>query len=527
MTDQQPTPAPQGPVEYLGGVEPADRGRKGRGRSGLVAGGAATVVALGAAGAWGVASFMSGGQEAAEVVPADALAYVSLNLDPDGGQKLEAYQTLKKFPALEEYLDASSGGEDLRRALVAPLLEEVDCPGVTFDDDVAPWLGNAVAMAALPGGDTPKPVGFVQVTDEDAATAGIAKLAACSPEDDADEMAGTAFADGWLVVAETDDEAQAVVDAAAAGALEGDAGYQTWVEEAGGAGIVTAYVAADAPAAAFAAAEEDLPEGESAELETVEGLFDDFEGGAAVLRFADESLEVETAFGGLPQVTAPGEDSGIGDLPDTTAVAYGLAVSDTFVQDLVDAYAEVAGQQEVDQLLQQGEEATGLSLPEDLQALLGDGIAVALDGSADFSGDMSSPASVPVGLRITGDPSEITPALEKVMGALTTFGLPAGLVSVEEGEDAVALALAPDRATALAGDGGLGEQPGFQQALPGVDRSDAGLYVGFDDGGWFDSLVAQAQDAEVEANVAPLHSLGVTSWTEDGTSHGLMKLTTE
>src|SRR3712207_9246025 len=126
MTEQQPSPADHGPVEYLGGVEPAERSRRGRG--GLVAGGAAAVVALGAASAWGVASFMSGGQEAAEVVPADALAYVSLDLDPDGGQKLEAYQTLKKFPALAEHLE--EGGEDLRRPLVEALLEEVDCPGV-------------------------------------------------------------------------------------------------------------------------------------------------------------------------------------------------------------------------------------------------------------------------------------------------------------------------------------------------------------------------------------------------------------
>ena len=320
MNDQQPTPAPQGPVEYLGGVEPAERSRKGRGRSGLVAGGAAAVVALGAAGAWGVSSFMSGGQQAAAVVPADALAYVSLNLDPDGGQKLEAYQTLKKFPALEEYLDASSGGEDLRRALVEPLLTEADCPGVSFEDDVAPWLGNALAVAAVPGGDSVEPVGFLQVTDEDAATEGIETLAGCSPEDDADDMGGTAFSDGWLVVAETDAKAQAAVDAAADGALEDDADYQRWVEEAGGAGIVTAYVAADAPASIMEAVDGNLAAlddgGEGAEqVETVKDYFADFEGGAAVLRFADESLEVRSAFGGLPAWTTSEGDNGIADLP--------------------------------------------------------------------------------------------------------------------------------------------------------------------------------------------------------------------
>ena len=536
MNDQQPTPAPQGPVEYLGGVEPAERSRRTRGRSGLVAGGAAAVVALGAAGAWGVTSFMSGGQEAAAVVPAEALAYVSLNLDPDGGQKLEAYQTLKKFPALEEYLDASSGGEDLRRALVEPLLAQVDCPGVTFEDDVAPWLGNVLAVAAVPGGGSVEPVGFLQVTDEDAAADGIATLAECSPEDDADDLGGTAFTDGWLVVAETDAKAQAAVAAAADGALEDDADYQRWVEEAGGAGIVTAYVDAEAPASIVEAVDGNLGmlddsgaggRAEAEQVETIKDYFADFEGGAAVLRFADESLEVQTAFGGLPAWTASEGDNGVAELPETTAVAYGMAVSDTFVQDLLDAYSSGAGEDEVDQFLAEGEQLTGLSLPEDLQAVLGDGIAVALDGSADFGSDMSSPASVPVGLRITGDPSDITPALDKVLGALAGAGLPAGLVSVEEGDGAVGVALTPDRATALAADGSLGDKAAFTEALPDLDESGAGLYVGLDDGAWFDSLLAQAQDDKVEANVAPLHSLGITSWTEGGTAHGLVKLTTE
>ena len=526
MADQHPSPASSGPVEYLGPNEPP---RRGRGRSGLVTGGAAAFVALGAAGAWGVASFMSGGQEAAEVVPGDALAYVSLNLDPDGGQKLEAYQTLKKFPALDEYLDASSGGEDLRRALVEPLLEEIDCPGVSFEDDVSPWLGNAVAMAAVPGETQPEPVAFVQVTDEDAAVDGIATLAACSPGGAGGaggaDMVGTAFSDGWLVLAETDEQAQAAVDDAAAGSLSEDGGYQRWVEEAGGSGILTAYVAAGAPAAAFDAAE---AEGASdVETEAFRGLVDDFEGAAAVLRFDDGALEVESAVGGLPSWTTSEGDSGIGDLPDTTAVALGVAVGDTVVQDVIDAYSEVLGQDEVDQLLAEGEQMTGLDLPEDLQALLGDGFSVALDGSADLLAGTSSPAQVPFGLRINGDPTQVRPALDKVLGALTTFGLPAELVQVQEGDGTVALALSPEHAATLAGDGGLGEQSGFNEALPDVERSRSGLYVGFDDGDWFSSLVALAGDAQVKANTEPLHSLGITGWAEDGTSHGLLRLTTD
>jgi hypothetical protein len=517
---EHPTPASGGPVEYLG-EEPTPPRRR-RGRGGVVAGGAAAVVALGAAGAWGVASFMSGGQEAADVVPADALAYVSLNLDPGGGQKLEAFQTLKKFPALAEKLDSS--GNDLRRALVETILDEVDCPGVTFQDDVAPWLGNAMAVAALPGENEPEPVGLLQVTDEQAAADGLATLAGCSPEGDAHEMSGAAFGDGWLAVAETDDKAQAVLDDAASGSLADDADYQRWVEEAGGSGIVTAYVAADAPAAVTDAAAAD----HELDTEALKGFLDDFEGAAAVVRFDDEALEVETAAGGLPDWTATDGDSGLEELPDTTAVAYGMAVSDTFVQDLIDAFAEGAGDDQVDQFLRQGEQMTGLDLPEDLQALLGDGVAVALDGSADFSAEgMSNPLVVPVGLRITGDPDEIVPALDKVVSALALAGVPEGLVQVKAGDDAVGVALTADRAATLSGDGGLGDRSAFREALPEVDRSGSGLYVGFDDGGWFDSLVTQAADDQVTANVAPLHGLGVTGWTEDGTSHGLLRLTTD
>src|SRR5215213_3594853 len=523
MTEQYPSSAPGGPVEYLGeGTAPT---RKGRGRGGLVAGGAAAVVALGAAGAWGVTSYLGGGQEAAEVVPANALAYVSLNLDPDAGQKLAAYRTLKKFPALADKLEASSGGTDLRRPLVEGILDEVDCPGVTFTDDVAPWLGNALAVAAVPGAEHPQPVGLLQVTDRAAAEKGLATLATCSPEGDGHQMAGTAFGDGWLVVAATDEQAQGVLDDAASDALADDASYQQWVDEAGGSGIVTAYVAADAPAALLDAAE--AAGSDDLHKRAAQGLVDTFKGGAAVLRFDDEALELETAFGGLADVAVGDGGGGIGDLPGTTAVAAGVAVSDTFVQDLVDAFAEGAGKGEVDQFLQQAEQMTRLDLPEDLQALLGDGVAVALDGSADFSGGGELAAlAAPVGVRIKGDPSQIVPALDKVVNALSRVGVPKGLLQVKQGDDAVGVALTADRATTLAGDGDLGEQPGFSEALPDIDRSGSGLYVGFDDGSWFSSLVAQADDDEVTANAEPLRSLGITGWTDDGTSHGLLRLMT-
>src|SRR3712207_7254247 len=56
---------------------------------------------------------------------------------------------------------------------------------------------------------------------------------------------------------------------------------------------------------------------------------------------------------------------------DLTGVAVGVAISDTFVQDLLDAYAEVAGDDQVDQFLQQGEQLTGLDLPRSEERRVG------------------------------------------------------------------------------------------------------------------------------------------------------------
>ncbi len=99
-----------GPVEpeYLGagGVPPQSEGggsAAGRGRrAGLVAAAAAAVVVAVGAGAYGVVQLLAGGSSPATAVPADAVAYLSLDLDPSAAQKLEAFKILRKFPSIKE-----------------------------------------------------------------------------------------------------------------------------------------------------------------------------------------------------------------------------------------------------------------------------------------------------------------------------------------------------------------------------------------------------------------------------------------
>src|SRR3954454_15960865 len=116
MSEHQP---PSGAPEYLeygsGGPippePPAPRegetpARKNR-RLWWVAGGVVAVAALGA-GAWAALGFFQQGAQPAEALPSTTMAYLSIDLDPSGGQKIDAFRTLKKFPAFSDQVGVNS-----------------------------------------------------------------------------------------------------------------------------------------------------------------------------------------------------------------------------------------------------------------------------------------------------------------------------------------------------------------------------------------------------------------------------------
>ena len=264
--------------------------------------------------------------------------------------------------------------------------------------------------------------------------------------------------------------------------------------------------------------------------EQLEKLFDDFEGAAMSLRFEDAALELRMTAAGLPAFGAVSSgDSGVEDLPGTSAVAYGIPISDTYVEDLVKSFSSMLGEGEIDRGFDELESQTGLTLPEDLQTMLGDGLAVALDSSADFSGLDEGPDAVqglPVGLRINGDPDEVAPIVEKLLAAIP---MPPGFVNVETGDDAVAIGLDPAYVAELAGDGDLGEQDGFQAALPDLDDGGLAVFVDFN-GDWLTNAVESdpsPEADEVKANLEPLKSLGLTSTSGDDEFEAVLRLTTD
>jgi hypothetical protein len=571
-------------VEYLGPEEsPSATPANGR-RWAVVAGVTAGVLAIAAVAAWGATQFLSGGGPgAASAVPANALAYVALDLDPSAGQKVEAYRTLRKFPAIR---DKIGSGDDLRRSLVEGLLSSSPCKGLSYDQDVGPWLGNRIAMAVVPGaqGGQPSPFAAVQVTDEDQARAGVQALTECAETGSGPSAVGTAFTDdGYLIVAQSDAEATRIVEDAASSSLADDAGYQNWVGEAGGEGIITGYVDADAPKALFrsmgpmgpirpmggmggSSSFDDsgtvrlagrapvfgdstspspaptpgpdffqrgprprfgLGMGGMSMLPLMMGgparLFDDFKGAAFSLRFADGALELESATSSLGSVTTTDAgDSGIKDLPTSTAVAFGFAVGDTFVQDLLDSLASTMGQAPLDAAAAGAERETGLSLPEDVQTLLGQGVSVALDSSTDLDRAFSDGESkLPVAVRIKGDPNEIVPVLDKLIKSSHAEND----VVVKTGDNVVAVGFVSDQVAAVAGDGSLGDSDAFRNVLPDLDQSVGGLFVNFDAGDWLTN--SAGDDESAKANLAPLDSLGITGTRDGDVLHGVVRLSTD
>ena len=111
-----------GPAESGPGYDEPSGAPSGRRRTGVAVGAVVAVVAALGVGGYGLAQLMSGGASPASAVHADALGYVSLDLDPSASQKIEAFTMMRKFPALKKQLGSRDGVQRLGARLFQGLL---------------------------------------------------------------------------------------------------------------------------------------------------------------------------------------------------------------------------------------------------------------------------------------------------------------------------------------------------------------------------------------------------------------------
>jgi len=496
-------------------------------------GGLALCVAGAGAGAaaWAAVSFFDKGAQPADALPDSTLGYVSLDLDPSGGQKIEALKLARKFPGFKDKVGLGTG-DDVRKWVFGQLAEDSGCK-VDFEKDVAPWLGSRLAMAAV-GHDKPFPVVVVQTSDAEQADAGLEKLTAC----DTDEHYAWRTSGDWTVVAQTRAQVDQVVAGAEKGSLADDDDFRRWTDKAGDDGIMTAYAA---PAAGGLLARElasslaDLTGSASAAsgcadaTDRVTGSLAQFKGAAASLRLRDGGIELSAvsdarvqSLTGTPSTSAkPAGTPAVATLPADTAVAYGLALpadwATTWKKQLT---AKCGG--DADEILGQLTDSLGFDLLADGPQVLGTSLAFALGPDVDVEAlvNAGDPSALPVALKTTGEKD----AVDRLLGSLTkSLGLPKGYLETRGGAGAVALALDGDYAEKVAGDGGLGKDPVFRDVVPHADDSSGVLYVNFDR---LDHAISQlaSGDEEVVDNVKPLRAVGASVWSDGDESHALLRV---
>jgi hypothetical protein len=540
-----------GTPEYLGDDPSGADGAPPRTRKwpvlGTVAVGVAAAVGLGG---WGAYSMLSGGgAQPAEVIPADAVAYLSLDLDPSASQKIEAFKMLKKFPGLEKELGLNTT-DDLRRLFFDEVKQEEGCDNLDYDRDIAPWIGERMAVAAVPDAEPgfDVPVFVLQVSDQEAAREGIGAFYDCVGSE---EGFGFAFSGDYVLVTDTEKRAKAVAASAAEGSLADDQAFQDWTGEVGDPGIITMYAGPGAPGY-FADMQDDLAEGwtgnepelmaeseHSQENEKLDSLYEEFEGMAVTVRFDDGAVEAEFAGSGMPSgISATDGAAGpsLGDLPASTGAAFSIGLPDGWLDDWSESVHGFLGAGEsTEEMWAEGERETGLTLPEDIETLLGDGLSVSFDADADLEAvfDSQDLSKLPVGLRISGDSTEILAIIDKIKAA---FGPDADVVLATASDDGVAVGTNPDYVQALVDGGSLGDEASFKEAVPNADDASGALYVNFDAGsGWAEELVGNLSSGgsdeqsgnSARDNVAPLDALGVSSWVDGDIQRGTFRLTTD
>jgi hypothetical protein len=559
MSDQQP---PAGVPEYLdsgsGPLLPPDApqsdapARRSRRTTWLVGGGVVGALAIGA-GAWAAISFFSQGAQPAEALPSTTVAYAAVDLDPSGGQKIDAFRTLDKFPAFKDKVGLHTV-DDVRHKLGEELIQGLGCD-LTFSSDIDPWLGNRAAVAAVDVGSTdPQTVTVVQVTDGGKAEDGLHRLLTCG-DNPADHLAFRVH-DGWAVIASSQDVVDKVVSATDHASLADDATYQRWTKAVGDSGVVNLYAA---PAAGdylarrlgqlegalggFGIADSPLTSASSGTVTSsayhstltvtrsgtggLDQALQDFHGAAATLRFTGDGLELATASDpALTRSELASEQGGavVQRLPDDTAAAIGLGLKSGWVTALADRIARYTGDGNGQRLLDQLAQESGLEVPADLETLVGSSTALSISKDFDYqAASMSNDGSgVPVAVTVQGDPAAISKVLDKLRakagGAMATLGS-------DSSGDLVAIGPTPAYRREILAGGHLGDSAAFRGVVPDAGHASLVLYVDVDDlEKPLTDLFGNTDD--ITANLTPLQALGFSAWTDGDVTRTALEIST-
>lgn len=505
-----------------------------RSRGGVVAV-VLSVVAVLVVGGGGFAAWRflaGGGPRPAEVLPASTFALLSIDLDPSGGQKIEAIKTLRKFPSFREHTGVRPDS-DIVKAIWDETLGQA-CTKIDYAHDVKPWIGQRAALGGVEiDKGKPTPVVVVQVSDKDKATQGLDKILDCAKASGDDDY-GFTVGDDYAVVSDSTAHAKAIVAAGKTSPLSQDASYQKWTDAAGGPGIANGYVSHRGAELLSQQLTGALGSAAAQDRQQLSTTLEKFTGAGASLKFNDGGLELSLAGGGIDKVGVADVGEHVAALPKDTAAVLAGAVDGDKAADWIDqalsGRAGMFGGGDQGALKSTIEKRTGLRLPGDIATLLGRSfsLSVGADAPADLS-KIQAPSDVPAGYLVRGDEQAVRDVVDRVQ-ARTGFKLSDIPATFDTAKGKAVLATTPDYAKQLLSNGSLGNDATFKSAVPHAAESPFVLYLSLDNA-WSASLAKAARgtgeksDDEVAEDLEALKAVGASAWNDGSTGHALVRVT--
>jgi len=510
-----------------------------------VVGGAAvaTVLVLGA-GAVAYQALSGGGPQPSEAIPASAVAFARIDLDPSAGQKIDMLRLLREFPDFEEQTGISSDKADLRELFVDKALPALGCD-LTFEKDFEPWVGDRAAVAGVPIEDTVVPVFSIQVTDQQAAEKTVDALLSCADNsggtlemeaemeaepavaqssltgaaglvgegDAASDKPGVDFVGDYMVVT-LEEHLDDVVQQAEESPLSDDEGFTEDMDALGEQGVLSYWADIDAL--------REVPEFES-ELEEsgmAGEFYDKFHSFYGAVRAGDDYLEfIHSA---RTDVKLSDTGSPIGELPESTMFAASFSgggdLVETYWSAIEPSLLEATGEELEDGTLRFDD--FEFAFPEDLITLAGDNVTLSLsdkgfDPEALSENDISG---LEFGARFTTDAAALEDLVARVEGLSAESDVPIDLITSET-DDGLVVASSQEYADAVAEGGSLGDSDAFQTAVPNADDSLGVLYVDLNKvEGILEGMEGEDEEvAEALSYLEPLQAAGY-SVVQDGDS---------
>jgi hypothetical protein len=312
--------------------------------------------------------------------PANSIAYIKVDLDPSASAKVAAWQFERKFPDAPKIASADQLKDGLLQSVFA---DDSDEP-IDYNTDIKPWLGDRLAIAVYPDANgKPTFVVIVEVKDAGKARAGIDKLNAQSG---ADDRVAYSIQGDYAILGQD----QATVDDAVAAArksnITSNSHFNSDLGQLKGDRVVTAWWDLGATIKAISTA---LPAEAQGLLSSgsLTGLPDVSDLGRMVMGVRVESSDVELEGRVLGSKTtdaskafANGDAMGtLGDLPGGTVMGVALANPEQLIKsELASLSSGLLGTSLKSELDQAGAEL-GITLPDDVENLLGSGFAAGID----------------------------------------------------------------------------------------------------------------------------------------------------